>query len=232
VKRLSIVQSSYLPWLGYFDLIRRSDEFVFLDDVQYTKRDWRNRNYFKFQSGVGRLTVPVERGSRGLPIEDVQIAGVDWAARHWRSLSQSYAKAAYFKSFKDYVEPIFLNPPVMLSVLNQTLTRAVCSALSIKTVLSKSTDYGRFKGKNDRLISLCVAAGATHYLSGPKAQAYMDEAAFLKAGVTVEYMEYNYPTYRQLHGAFVPNLSILDALFNEGPNTLSLMAGEELRNCA
>lgn len=224
MKRVCIIQSSYIPWLGFFDMIRRSDEYIALDCAQYTKRDWRNRNFLQFHSCVGRLTVPVVKGSRQKPIEEVEIAGPEWAYRHWKSISQAYAKAPYFASYKDYFEPIYRNPPTMLSVLNRRLIDAVLAALNIKTICKLSTDYGRFHGKIERLVMLCKSAGATHYLTGPKAKNYLDEKAFLEAGVTVEWMEYTYPPYRQFRGGpFIPQLSILDAIFNEGPNVVDIM---------
>ena len=226
MKRLCIIQSSYLPWIGFFDMIRRSDEYIALDCAQYTKRDWRNRNYFKFHSGLGRLTVPVVKGARERAIDAVEIAGEDWAARHWRSLSQAYASAPYFAQYRDYFEPVFAHPPRLLSVLNVALLRAVCAALAIKTPIKLSTDYGRFAGRNERLIALCQSAGATHYLSGPSAAAYLDKDAFARAGVIVEWMQYGYPPYRQQHGDFIPNLSILDAIFNVGPHVIDLMEGK------
>ena len=227
MKRICIVQSCYLPWMGFFDMLSRSQEYIALDCAQYTKRDWRNRNYFKFHSGPGRLTVPVVKGARTMPIESAEIAGDEWAQRHWKSLCQAYAKAPYFASYRGYFDPVFADPPRMLSALNRALIAACCACLGITTKLSASTDYGRFAGKNERLIALCNAAGATHYLSGPAAQDYLDEAKFNAAGIEVEWMRYEYPQYRQQHGPFVARLSVLDLIFNEGPNAMAVIKGEQ-----
>ena len=212
--------------MGYFDLISRADEFIFLEDVQYTKRDWRNRNFIKTASGAQRLTVPVVQGSREKRIEEVETAGSEWALTHWRSISQAYAHAPHFQHYKPGFEIIYATPPKLLSLLNRQLIRVACDCMGIKTPLTVSTDYGRFSGKNERLIALCQAAGATHYLSGPSAESYLDRAAFEKAGLRLEIMRYTYPAYRQMHGAFMPNLSILDLIFNEGPRAMSVIRGE------
>lgn len=226
MKRVAIVQSSYVPWMGYFGLIEKSDEFIFLDDVQYTKRDWRNRNFVKTANGPVMLTVPVCAGARSKSIEAVEINGEGWAARHWATISQAYAKAAYFATYEGAFRVIYENPPKLLSVLNRALVRTACDLIGIKTKLSISTDYGRFSGRNERLVSLCAAAGATHYLSGPAAKAYLTPEPFKKVGIEVEFMVYDYPAYRQLHGPFLPNMSILDLIFNEGPRAIAVIRGE------
>lgn len=216
VKTVAIVQSSYLPWIGYFDLIRRCDEFLFLEDVQYTKRDWRNRNYFKFATGHGRLTVPVMRGARSLTIDRV-LCAEDWASRHWKSLSQAYAAAPYFAVYEPLFEAVYRDPPALLSEVNRALIDVVCRLLGLPTLLRCASEYGRFTGRTSRLVSLCGAAGATVYLTGPKARGYLDVGAFDAAGVAVEFMEYpDYGEYPQLHGPFIDRLSVVDALFNVG----------------
>lgn len=241
-KRVAIVQSSYIPWLGYFDLIRRVDEFILLDDVQFTKRDWRNRNFLRGAGSGGffRLTIPVGSGNRARLINEVRSCEPGWNARHWKAISQAYARCPYFHVYKSGFERVYnavggsVGPDgaylgELLSVINRVLIEAVCEALGVRTRLSWSTDYPHEGVKTERLVSLCVASGATVYLSGPSAKTYLHEPSFAARGIAVEYAEYNYAPYRQLgSGAggvgFIGQLSVLDLVFNEGPNAVACMS--------
>ena len=225
-KRVAIVQSSYIPWKGYFDLIRAVDEFILLDDVQFTRRDWRSRNRIKTKDGVAWLTVPVaSKGKYDQRICDTTIASADWGVRHWRTLSGAYARTEGFTTYASVFEPIFLQPPSdHLSLVNRALIEATCQALGITTPIRWSTDYPSRAGRNERLIDLCVAAGATMYLSGPAARSYMDEQAFAAAGVTVQFADYSdYPEYPQPYPPFEHTVSVLDLLFCTGSRALEYM---------
>jgi hypothetical protein len=225
-KRVAIVQSSYIPWKGYFDLIRAVDEFILLDDVQFTKRDWRSRNRIKTKDGLAWLTVPVEsKGKYDQRICDTVIAATDWAVRHWRTLSSAYARTEAFATYAPAFEAIFLSPPSdHLSIVNRTLIEATCRAFEITTPIRWSTDYESRPGRNERLIDLCVAAGATTYLSGPAARSYIDERAFADAGITVRFADYSdYPEYSQPYPPFEHAVTALDLLFCTGDRATEYM---------
>ena len=226
-KRVAIVQSSYIPWKGYFDLIRAVDEFILLDDVQFTKRDWRSRNRIKTHQGLAWLTIPVR--SRGLYlqlIQDACISEPQWAARHWATLRASYARAPFFAECAGVLEPLYaaLGDEARLSAVNHRLIRAVCAWLGITTPITWSSDYGAASGRNERLVELCTRAGASDYLSGPAARDYLDEGLFARAGVRVQFADYGgYPEYPQLHPPFEHRVSVLDLLFSTGRGATRFM---------
>jgi hypothetical protein len=225
-KRIAIVQSSYIPWKGYFDLVRACDEFILLDDVQFTRRDWRSRNRIKTKDGVAWLTVPVHSKGRYLqPINEVTVSERDWGVKHWHTLQASYARAPFFAHYAATLEALYLTPVSdRLSAINHSFLTAVCTLLGIGTRITWSTDYRARAGRNERLIDLCVQAGATEYLSGPSAGAYIEVGAFAEAGITVRFADYSaYPEYAQPHPPFEHAVSILDLLFSTGPDALRYM---------
>src|SRR5688500_16179806 len=166
-KRIAIVQSNYIPWKGYFDLIARVDEFVLYDDMQYTRRDWRNRNQIKTPQGVQWLTVPVlVKGKYFQKIRDTELAGDEWAPAHWKTLELNYRRAARFAEISAWLEPLYLcNRYTHLSHLNRVFIDAVCTYLGITTKISNSWDYNLLDGKTERLADLCAQAGGTEYIS-------------------------------------------------------------------
>jgi hypothetical protein len=225
-KRVAIVQSSYVPWKGFFDLIRAVDEFILLDEVQFTKRDWRNRNRIKTKDGLAWLTIPVHtKGKSAQLIQETRISDPSWAERHWQTIRQAYARAPFFEQYAAVFEPLYAGPVSdRLSITNHSYIAAICQALAIRTPLKWSSDYQPGEGRNQRLIDLCVKSGATEYLSGPSARAYLDERAFASAGVTVRFADYDgYPEYPQLHPPFEHAVSALDLLFCTGPRALDYM---------
>jgi WbqC-like protein family len=218
-KIVAIVQSCYIPWKGYFDLINLVDEFILYDDRQYTRRDWRNRNRIKTPQGSQWLTIPVVvKGRYDQRIDETRISDPGWADRHWKTLVHNYASAPHFDDYRDTLESLYrttTNP--RLSVVNRTFLEAISEILGIRTRLSWSTDYGVEGLKTKRLINLCRAAGATSYLSGPSAREYMEEGLFEEAGIALEYMDYGgYPEYPQLHPPFDHAVTVLDLIFNTG----------------
>lgn len=225
-KRVAIVQSNYIPWKGYFDLIRAVDEFVFLDDAQFTKRDWRNRNKILTANGPMWLSIPVvTKGKYEQSIDETEIAE-PWVKQHWSSIRHNYAKAAHFKVMAPAIKELYDSAALetKLSRVNYLMTSGVCSILGIKTKLSWSREYPIQGSRTDRLLSICVAAGATHYLSGPAAASYLEVDRFVAAGMTVSYADYsNYPVYPQLHEPFDHGVSILDLLFNTGDSAPTFM---------
>lgn len=225
-KRVAIVQSNYIPWKGYFDLIRAVDEFILLDTVQYTRRDWRNRNKIKTADGAAWLTIPVKvKGLYFQRICETETAGSEWAAKHWASLRHHYARAPYFKHYLDLFEPLYLGePPRMLSEVNCSFIKAVCAALEVDTPIVSAADYCAGEGKNERLVELCVRAGATEYLSGPAASDYLDPQAFAAHGIKVIFADYSgYPEYEQLFPPFEHAVTALDLLFNTGPSAVKYL---------
>ena len=218
-KRVAIVQSCYIPWKGYFDLINLVDEFILYDDRQYTRRDWRNRNRIKTPQGTQWLTIPVEvKGRYEQRIDETQISDPDWAEKHWKTLVHSYSQAPHFDDYRDAIESLYgraTDPG--LSAVNRTFLEAVNGFLGIKTPLSWSTDYEADGSKSERLVSLCSTAGATAYLSGPSARDYLDESSFEEAGIKLEYMDYSgYAEYEQPHPPFDHAVTVLDLLFSVG----------------
>jgi len=218
-KKIAIVQSNYIPWKGYFDLIAAVDEFILYDDVQYTRRDWRNRNQVKTAQGVQWLTVPVKvKGKYHQAIRETEIQGVDWAKAHWNSIYHNYRHADHFKSIAQELEFLYIQTEYShLSKLNRTFIEWVCLKLGIKTIISSSCDYNMIDGKTDRLADLCVQAGGSEYISGPAARDYVDDSIFIERGIKLTWFDYEgYPEYPQLWGEFIHNVSILDLLFNCG----------------
>ncbi|WP_375428221.1 WbqC family protein [uncultured Sphingomonas sp.] len=222
-RRLAISQSNFIPWRGYFDLIASVDEFIFYDDVQYTKGDWRNRNKIKTPQGTRWLTIPVGADLRRR-ICDVSISDPQCGSKHWTVLTANYARAEWFEEMAAWLRPFFVEPWTSLSALNRRLTAAVCMFLGIDTKLSMSADYRAQGDRTGRLVALCEEAGASTYVSGPSAAAYLDVEAFRRRDVEVVWMDYDgYPDHPQLWGPFDPRVSILDLLFNCGPNSRRFM---------
>jgi WbqC-like protein family len=221
-KRVAIVQSNYIPWKGYFDLINDVDEFMLYDDRQYTRRDWRNRNLIKTKQGLRWLTIPVRVKGRFMQrIDETLIDDLSWASRHWKTIAQAYAAAPHFTTYRSAVGDLYAaaSRATRLSDVNRGLLEGVCSLLGIRTRLSWSTDYAAAGDRTERLVSLCLAAGATEYLSGPSARVYIEESRFAAAGVRLIYADYSgYPEYHQIHGKFEHGVTILDLLFNAGPD--------------
>jgi hypothetical protein len=225
-KKAAIVQSNYIPWKGYFDLINMVDEFILLDDVQYTRRDWRNRNQIKTPHGLLWLTIPVDvKGKYTQKIKDTTISDPKWAHRHWQTIVSNYSKAKHFRSFRETLEGLFLAPGErFLSEVNFRFLTAISRALGIRARISQSMDYRVSEGKNERLIELCKQVGATEYLSGPSARGYIDEECFRANGIGVRFMDYGgYPVYDQLYPPFEHAVSFVDLLLNVGPEAPRFM---------
>lgn len=226
MKKVAIVQSNYIPWKGYFDMIASVDEFVLYDDMQYTKRDWRNRNQIKTPTGTQWLTVPVKvKGKFFQSIRETEIDGDKWCMDHWKALHQNYRRAAHYSTLAESLEPILLQQSYThLSVLNRTLIEWVCLKLKVATSISSSSDYELCEGRTERLLNIAKQAGASTYVSGPAAREYLSEEMFRDAGITVEWFDHSgYPTYPQLWGPFTHGVTILDVLFNCGDDATHYM---------
>ncbi len=220
-----ILQPSYIPWRGYFDQVRRADLFIFYDDVQYDKRGWRNRNQIKTAKGKQWLTIPVHsRGAQteNIPIHRIQISWEKaWNLDHLRSLQHAYNKAPFFKDYAPLLEQFYQRQDEYLADFTIDFTIALARALGIEqTRFERSSRLEASGQKTDRLISLLQKVGATHYISGPSAQDYIEPEKFEQAGIQLEYMQYDYPEYPQLHPPYDPFVSILDLLFMTGPQAI------------
>ncbi|HMS32605.1 MAG TPA: WbqC family protein [Ignavibacteria bacterium] len=226
MKKIIITQSNYIPWKGYFDSINMVDEFVLYDDMQFTRRDWRNRNQIKTRDGVKWLTIPVEvKGKYFQKIKETKISEPDWAEKHWNTIIHNYSRAKYFNEYKQIFEKLYLNSKEeYLSKVNYNFIKTICEILGIKTKMIWSDEFNLLEEKTERLVDICKTLGATDYYSGPAAKAYMNEELFEKENIRVHYFDYSgYPEYEQLHGEFTHAVSIIDLIFNEGPNSPKFM---------
>ncbi|MBC2716494.1 MAG: WbqC family protein [Desulfobacteraceae bacterium] len=223
-KKIAIVQSNYIPWKGYFDLIAAVDEFILYDDMQFTKNDWRNRNKIKTPKGIEWISVPVGQNIRRR-IRDVELPNNYWQNKHWKTIESNYRRAPHFEEVAALFEPLYRQHQYTnLSALNREMIEAICAYLCITTKISNSWDYCLIDGKIERLVDLCTQAGGTEYISGPAAKDYIDESLFAERGIKLNWFNYaGYPEYPQLWGEFTHNVSILDLLFNCGKDARRYM---------
>jgi len=226
MKKIVITQSNYIPWKGYFDAIALADEFVIYDDMQFTKRDWRNRNIIKTPTGNKWLTIPVEvKGKFFQKINETKISDPNWNINHWNILKQNYSKAAHFNENKDFFEELYLNSKSLyLTEINYHFIKAICQFLNIKTNIKFSSEFDLKEERTERLLDICLQLNGTDYYSGPAAKAYMNEDVFNKANVGIHYFDYSgYPVYNQMNEPFDHGVSILDLIFCEGKNTVEFL---------
>jgi hypothetical protein len=215
---MGVIQSSFIPWRGYFDFIDAVDLFVFHDDLQYTKNDWRNRNRIKTATGARWLTVPVRHRRHDQLICHTMIDyASNWIAKMRNRLRENYGKAPFFQPFFDEFSTILTAKHDTISRLNIAIIQWINPILGIATPLGYASDFSPRGSKTERLIDLLQKAGASAYLSGPRAGNYLVPEMFQEADIALYYKVYDYPEYSQLHGPFLDNLSILDLLFNHGP---------------
>lgn len=219
--RAAIVQSSYIPWKGYFSLIDLVDHFVLYDDAQYTSRDWRNRNRIRTPQGLQWISIPIlAKGRRLQRVRDAVVSNSGWAERHWRTISQSYGHAAWFTETGPLLQPLYEGcaAETSLSAINRRFLEAIAPLLGIPTPMSWSMQYPLVEGRSERLVDLCRQLGATEYLTGPAARAYLDESLFARAGIRVRWMDYRgYADYSQVHGPpCLHDVTVLDLLMNLG----------------
>lgn len=226
MKKIAIIQSNYIPWKGYFDLIASVDEFIIYDEMQYTRRDWRNRNRIKTREGLQWLTIPVSvKGKYLQKISETMIQDDKWRCSHWKSIVQNYARAKYFEEIAEWLSPLYLNSSHSnLSTTNIQFIRSICNYLKIRTLITYSSDYPITEGKTERLVNLCESAGGAEYISGPSAKNYINEDLFKERNIELTWFSYSsYPEYSQLWGEYVHQVSILDLLFNCGKQSSHFM---------
>jgi hypothetical protein len=222
--KVVILQPSYIPWRGYFDQIRRADLFLFYNDVQYDKHGWRNRNQIKTAQGKQWLTIPVHSHgvTEGVAINQVRIDwSRDWAKSHLKALTFAYTKAPYFDRYLPRLKELYERHDEYLAAFTIDFSIFLAHELgNDHTRFMCSSDIADLTGqKTDRLIQILKHVGATDYISGPSARDYLEQDKFDAAGITLEFMEYNYPEYPQLYPPYDPAVTILDLLFMVGPES-------------
>jgi hypothetical protein len=215
--KVGIIQSNFLPWLGYFDFIRETDLFIIHDDLQYTKGDWRNRNKIKTPRGLEWITVPVHYRSTSQLIEETPVNySSPWARKMLNRIREVYRHAPCFEPYFSELSDLLTQPAVSISDLNLRLIHWVCRSLEIVTPIRMSREYYPQGPKNERLIGILTQVQASTYLSGAAAQAYLIPEMFEQAGIRLEYKQYNYPEYEQLYPPFALGVSVIDLLFMKG----------------
>lgn len=220
MKTVVVLQSNYIPWKGYFDLVHDADEFIFYDDVQFTSRDWRTRNKIKTARGTEWITVPAG-SDRDRLVCGVEIKDASWQAKHWKTIQQNYGKCLHFTRYRSFFEDLYLGRKwVSLSELNQHMICTISrDLLGITTKFRDSREFHTSGHKLDRLLELVVKAKADRYISGPAAKGYIEPARFADAGIELVWKDYSgYPEYPQRFPPFEHGVSILDLLFNAGPD--------------
>lgn len=225
-KKIAITQSNYIPWKGYFDSINMVDEFILYDDMQFTKRDWRNRNKIKAPGEPHWLTIPVEvKGKFFQKIRETKISEPGWNRSHLSSLKQFYSKSECWNETKDFIEDLYAHATSeYLSEINYHFLSKICSFLNINTPIRFSNEFILAEGKTERLVDLCKQLNATDYYTGPAAKNYMDESLFEKENIHVHYFDYSgYPEYPQLYPPFEHGVSIVDLLLNTGKQSPAYM---------
>lgn len=219
-KSVAILQSNYIPWKGYFDLINRVDEFILYDDMQYTRRDWRNRNKIKTVNGCKWLSLSVEvKGKYYQKINQTQVVEKDWANKHWKKISNAYDNAPFFSQYASMVREWYQQASRLnlLSEINRLFITNICGFLDITSKISCSSEHHLVGGKTERLMQLCLDVGGNTYVSGPAAKDYLDLSVFKRQEIKVQWMDYSsYKPYPQLFGEFEHGVTILDVIFNCG----------------
>jgi WbqC-like protein family len=226
-RTLVVLQPGYLPWLGFFDQMRRSDIFVFYDDVQFDKHGWRNRNRIKSPAGPHWLTVPVRHEGLGQLILEVEIDNRQpWVRKHVGAIRQFYAGAAHLKRYLPELEALFERRWERIVDLDLALIEQMCRWLGLSRRTVRSSELTVGGERTERLLNLCLHFGASRYLSGDSAKEYLDVDLFARHGVRVEWQGYRHPVYPQQHGEFVPYLSALDLLLNCGDESAAILSGD------
>lgn len=224
-KTVAVLQPGYLPWLGFFDQLARSDVFVVYDDVQFDKHGWRNRNRIKSPSGPRWLTVPVLHTGKNSPSNhSVEIDNSQpWARRQVGSIRQFYSDAAFLPQYISELEELLHRKWTLLVDLDLAVLALLCRWLDLSTTIVRSSELGIQGGQSDRLVNLCLHFGARRYLSGTAARDYLVTSLFEGRGIEVIWQDYHHPVYTQLHGPFISHLSTLDLLLNCGDQSRSIL---------
>ena len=226
-KKIALLQSNYIPWKGYFDIINLVDEFVVYDEAQYTKRDWRNRNLIKTKDGLKWLTIPVQvKGKYKQKINETRVSDKNWAEKHWKTIYHNYSHAGCFEKYRERFEKAYEVAAGMdlLSETNLYLIKLIVEILGIRTEFSQSGQYTLTGNKSEKIISVCKQAGADTYITGPAAKNYIDETLLAKANIKLTWMDYSdFFEYPQLFPPFNHKVSIIDLIFNVGNRAKEFM---------
>lgn len=229
--RIGVLQPGYLPWLGFFEQMYKVDAFVLYDDVQYTKDDWRNRNRVKGPNGVIWLTVPVLTAGRfhELICQTTIANQHQWAKKHWKTLESCYSRASYFTLYSDELRAFYEREWTRLLDLDYELIGWICDKLALNRKILLASELSlKSTDRNLRLVEICEKLGADSLYEGKAGESYFDLALFGRHGIQVELQDYQHPYYHQLwmkHG-FIPHLSVIDLLFNHGPESLDILANK------
>lgn len=219
---ISVHQPNYLPWCGYFHKMMSCDLFVILDDVTFSKRAITNKNKIKTPHGTKSLSIPLSN-KKGAINDITTLEDKTWAKEHWSIIHRNYARAPFWNHYQHFFEPIFEKPDEKLAEFNWRLIEIIRTILEIKTPIIRSSElHGIIGSKDDKIISICQALQAKVYLSGAGAKAYNDENKFKNNQIQLVYQEFVHPSYPQLWGNFIPDLSVIDLLFNCGPKSKEL----------
>lgn len=223
--RIGILQPGYLPWLGFFEQMAKVEFFVFLDDVQYTKKDWRSRNRIRTKDGWIWLTVPIiTKGKFKQKILEAKIDNsFNWRRKHWRSLEIWYQKAPYFKNYKDFLKNLYSKEWEYLVDLDLEMIKYLAKALGIKTPTVRSSELKAKGEKTGRVVNICKEVGANLLYDGKAAKDFIDEDLMKRNKIEIEYQDYQHPVYRQLYEPFIPYMSVVDLLFNHGDESLDII---------
>lgn len=219
MKNIFISQSNYIPWKGYFDNIAQCDCFVIYDDMQFTKRDWRNRNYISTPNGLSLLTIPVSvKGKYFQKINETLISSPDWNKTHWAKIDSIYKQSPFYREIAPLIKDWYYTANFKsLTEINIHFLKLICDFLGIKTLFYDSRDFELAKEKNERLIGIIKSLEGTNYYTGPAAKNYIDENLFNSNGIEITYFNYsNYPEYHQNNPIFQHGVSIIDLIFNTG----------------
>lgn len=227
---IAIMQPVYLPWMGYFEQMAVCDEFMFLDDVQYTKKDWRNRNKIRTKTDWMWLTIPVQRAKFGQTLSETKISySENWTAKHLADIRTNYAPCPYYQDIYDILAAAFTQQPVLLTDLTVSLTRQLAEYMGIHTPISFASDVPRVSpDRHDRIIELCRARNADLVYTGPAAKAYMDLDFLRNAGLEVIFQNYQHPHYKQHFPGFESHMAIIDLLMNHGPGAREILLSSPL----
>jgi hypothetical protein len=226
-----ILQPSYLPWLGYFEQMQKADVFVYYDDVQFEKGSWRNRNRIRTPEGCQWLTVPVLTKGKGFQsIHDITVnPAVAWQRKHIGSIRQHYSKAPFFDHYAEALFRIIDQPWRDLVDLDITLSECLKDQLCITTRTVRSSELGVPGRSTRRLVDIIKTLGGNVFYEGRSGQNYIDVKAFEQAGIELVYQDYEHPEYNQIYDGFVPYMSVIDLLFNHGPDSLNILLNRDDR---
>ena len=229
---LTAHQPVYIPWLGLFHKIFLAEKFCIFDIAQYQVKDYNNRNYIKTHQGEIWLSVPVESKNHfEKKICDIKIIENGWRKKHFKSIELAYKKASYYNDYIEGLEQVLIGKnQVFLTDLNTDILKFMLEAFEINIPMLKASDFDFNGSKSDLVLDMCVKLGANKYIFGSQGRNYADIDAFQNNNVTPYFQDYNHPVYKQLHGSFLPNMSALDLLFNEGPRSKEIILSGNIRN--